>query len=656
MVKEPKLLAKVEPKDLRSAVSMSEVARVLKAPDTVEYWKSAPYLLNFMRDYALKRALRATEDTNPPPELLDAVKAAKSWGLNRTGIKAYRPLTPPNGRMRLLMDDVFGSGLDRCLWIEPAFPYYFDGKSNEARNTKALVFSSWSMVPDAIAGILSYEAERRMGVKKAGMGYFDRDRPRPLQFGLEKERLSGLRTLLLFCPLPLIAERADPLDVVSNHSGLLTYEEMRAKLAERLQPTLKQLQFNTDQTAPSSNWEWAGPVLLEALSENRFRTWLESDDAFAYPGKETAWPAHVDALKQVAVKKRIDGVVPDHALELLVDLALGSPAICALRALRRVAPTLDWDDPTLLTAASRVAWGFRTLFNQHDTVALLRRDSEDRYWHNAIAYAARNNLQAVLDEYVHVLVESEGLRDADAGHCVTKLSESIARVLSLLPSQIEVDDPQVHSGRIRLKKFTLRGRFAMRLADYRDEEGEAARLSGVRDAFNSPFRPFVLATTSIGQEGLDFHPYCYRLYHWNLPGNPVDLEQREGRVHRYKGHAIRLNVADKHAVIVRGSGSTPADPWEAMFKDARTASPTSNDLIPYWIYDGPIKVERRVPLLPYSREMARLEWLKKSVAVYRLAFGQPRQDDLLSYLTDVETVMSSEELEALQIRLVPSSA
>ena len=656
MVKEPKLLARVEPTDLRSAVSVSAVARVLKAPDTVEYWKSAPYLLNFMRDYALKRALRAAQDTNPSPDLLDAVKAARSWGLNRAGIKAYRPLTPPNGRMRVLMDDVFGSGLDRHLWIGPALPYYCDGETNEARNTKALVFSSWSMVPDAIAGILSYEAERRMGVKQAGMGYFDRDRPRPLQFGLEKGRLSGLRTLLLFCPLPLLAERADPLDIVSNHSGLLTYEEMRAKLAERLQPTLEQLQFNTDRTAPSSNWEWAGPVLLEALSENRFRTWLESDDAFAYPGKETAWSAHVDALKQVVVKKRIDGEVPDHALELLVDLALGSPAICALRALRRVASTLDWDDPTLLTAASRVAWGFRTLFNQHDTVALLRRDSEARYWHNAIAYAARNNLQAVLDEYVHVLVESEGLRDAEAGHRVTKLSESIARVLSLLPSQIEVDDPQVRSGRLRLKKFTLRGRFAMRLADYRDEEGEAARLSGVRDAFNSPFRPFVLATTSIGQEGLDFHPYCYRLYHWNLPGNPVDLEQREGRVHRYKGHAIRLNVAHKHAMIVRGSGSTPADPWEAMFEDARTASPINNDLIPYWIFDGPTKVERRVPLLPYSREMARLEWLKKSVAVYRLAFGQPRQDDLLSYLTDVEKVMSSEELEALQIRLVPSSA
>ena len=42
-------------------------------------------------------------------------------------------------------------------------------------------------------------------------------------------------------------------------------------------------------------------------------------------------------------------------------------------------------------------------------------------------------------------------------------------------------------------------------------------------------RPFVLATTSIGQEGLDFHNYCRVIMYWNLPSNPMDLEQREGR-------------------------------------------------------------------------------------------------------------------------------
>jgi hypothetical protein len=48
------------------------------------------------------------------------------------------------------------------------------------------------------------------------------------------------------------------------------------------------------------------------------------------------------------------------------------------------------------------------------------------------------------------------------------------------------------------------------------------------------------------------------------------------------------------------------------------------DMIPYWIYEGRVRVERRVPMLPFSREVTRLAWLKRSLTVYRLAFGQPR--------------------------------
>ena len=652
MVEEPCLTVSVEPEDLRSASALAAVARVAKAPEIVEYWKSAPYLLNFMRDYALKRELREHDGKKLPMALLDALKAARGSCLVKSRIQAYRPLSPPNGRMRLLMEDAFRDGLDQHLWIPPSFPYYSDD-APKVPPSKALVFSSWSVVPDAVAALLSFEAERRMGVKKAGMGYFDRRRPRPLQFRRAQDRLAGLRALLLVYPSPLIAAMADPLDVVAAHAEPLSYDAMRSNLEERLQPYIERLKAVADASAEVDTWEWAGPAVLDALSENRSRLWLEEDDGFAHLGQEDAWSQHVDALRNEVRNRSVAGTVPGTALDLLVDLALGSPAICALRALRRVAPSLDWDDPILMTAASRVAWGFRTLYNQRDTVALLRRGSEERYWHSAMIYAARNNLQAVLDEYVHCLVESEGLADTNPGECVNRLARAISGALSLLPSQIEVESPQIRSGRLRIKKFTMRGRFAMRLADYRDEEGASARLGGVRDAFNSPFRPFVLATTSIGQEGLDFHPYCHRLYHWNLPRNPVDLEQREGRVHRYKGHAIRLNVASRHGAAVRGCGVAPADPWAALFRHAGTMSPRDNDLVPYWIYDGPVKVERRVPLLPYSREITRLEWLKKSVAVYRLAFGQPRQDDLLAYLTDLSDNLTTEELEELRIRLEP---
>ena len=82
-----------------------------------------------------------------------------------------------------------------------------------------------------------------------------------------------------------------------------------------------------------------------------------------------------------------------------------------------------------------------------------------------------------------------------------------------------------------------------------DNQKDANRKDSIRGAFNSPLKPFVLATTSIGQEGLDFHNYCRRIMHWNLPGNPIDLEQREGRINRFKCLAIRQNVAEKYGAI-----------------------------------------------------------------------------------------------------------
>jgi hypothetical protein len=39
-----------------------------------------------------------------------------------------------------------------------------------------------------------------------------------------------------------------------------------------------------------------------------------------------------------------------------------------------------------------------------------------------------------------------------------------------------------------------------------------------------------------------------------------------------------------------------------------------------------------VPALPPSRDVQCLEALRRSLAAYRLVFGQPRQDDLVAYL------------------------
>jgi hypothetical protein len=71
---------------------------------------------------------------------------------------------------------------------------------------------------------------------------------------------------------------------------------------------------------------------------------------------------------------------------------------------------------------------------------------------------------------------------------------------SICPSQIDVEDPTVHGKKLVFNEFRMHGRFAMPLADYKDEERGAARLSSVRDAISRPFRPFAMATTSAGKE------------------------------------------------------------------------------------------------------------------------------------------------------------
>jgi superfamily II DNA/RNA helicase len=188
-----------------------------------------------------------------------------------------------------------------------------------------------------------------------------------------------------------------------------------------------------------------------------------------------------------------------------------------------------------------------------------------------------------------------------------------------------------------------------------EDSSEPTRADHVRSAFNSPFWPFVLATTSVGQEGLDFHPYCHAVVHWNLPSNPVDLEQREGRVHRYKGHALRKNIA---AAFASAAQNGNPDPWSAMFEAAcQSRTPGENDLFPFWVApNGEAKIERHIPALPHSREIIQQTNLKRSLVLYRMVFGQSRQEDLVEYLLSRLSQEEADQIvEMCRIDLSPPS-
>jgi len=264
-----------------------------------------------------------------------------------------------------------------------------------------------------------------------------------------------------------------------------------------------------------------------------------------------------------------------------------------------------------------------------------------------------------MDEYIHVLREAQGLIGAKKEREYKEISNTIVEALSLKTVPLSFDEFQVtNTNEIKQEKRRLRCSFALRFGDEKDEEGgELARKDHVRAAFNSPFRPFILATTSIGQEGLDFHQYCHEVYHWNLPSNPVDLEQREGRIHRYKGLAVRRNIAKVYPISTLSGKITPEkDLWSILFALAKEEYGKETDLIPYWIFDVPegYKIVRHVPALPLSRELDRLRYLKYSLTLYRMVFGQPRQEDLLNYLlTHIPEAEREKMASDLRIDLSP---
>lgn len=223
-----------------------------------------------------------------------------------------------------------------------------------------------------------------------------------------------------------------------------------------------------------------------------------------------------------------------------------------------------------------------------------------------------------------------------------KIAAEVIAALTLRTGSLRVDEVLAppYAREIELKSEPMHLRFAMRFGDDRHDEEALPAFTGspagtrkerVRAAFNSPFWPFVLVSTSVGQEGLDFHHYCHAITHWNLPSNPVDLEQREGRIHCYKGHAVRKNVAAAYASAALRQPDP--DVWETVFALGRANRPQQeNDLVPYWLFPGDAKIERHVPAMPFSREVERLHELRRSLAIYRMVFGQSRQEDLIAYL------------------------
>ncbi len=630
----------LSPDDVRSWRVLDDVARLVDTHDVFEYWRSSPYPLNLME----RGAYQVRARFHAAAERQDAgVATALSSGaglLDWDDIHHYRAVDPGNAKMRGLCADVLDRQTWRLAWLPPSLPYYDLGGAYAQPDlqsfTKRLVFSAWSVVPKAISVVMSYEAERRtLEAARLARTYDDRPLAPPLQFRMAGDRVAGMSTLALLYPSLTLARAGDPLDVARataeiplNRTRLADAVRARVSaLVDRL-PTGDTTSERVDQS-----WYWAAPFLLDEVVSpeeqkpvrNSLSRWSQQDD-----DHESRLIAHLRTAQAVTSLEL--GRRPDDLVDVLTTMAIAAPGTCALRALGRVAGgPKRWAHPELRRHAFDVAQGLRSLFNKPEIIALVRAQDDESYWRAVLEHALDGCLQAVLDEYAHVLLESEGLIDATPLTRSRSISEAMVEALSTRTATNAVDDVRVSDGQIRVVDRHMSSHFAARFGRAETSDKAAVRESTIRMAYNSPFRPFVLASTSVGQEGLDFHTYSHAVVHWNLPGNPVDLEQREGRVHRYKGHAVRKNVAARHRAAALALHD---DPWDAVFAAAREARrPGASDIEPFWIATAPdgAQIERYIAAMPLSREEQQRDRLLRTVGAYRLVIGQPRQDDLLRY-------------------------
>jgi hypothetical protein len=145
----------------------------------------------------------------------------------------------------------------------------------------------------------------------------------------------------------------------------------------------------------------------------------------------------------------------------------------------------------------------------------------------------------------------------------------------------------------------------------------------------------VLATTSLGQEGLDFHVWCRQLLHWDLCPSPLDLEQREGRTQRFGGLSVRCALAEQLRQRSLTGGEEASSPWTVLagYAEDEFRSDTSGRS-PWWTCPGE-KIDRLFVVLPQSRQTARFDQLSRMRWLYRLALGQPHQQDFIETVSQM---------------------
>ena len=570
----------------------------------MEYAKSSPYLLSFMDKYKLKEKLAKAYTEHPWK-----IKQKQQYLIKKKNINTYERIPSCNAKLDKLSNILFGEKGEKhgeqLFWIPASHPYYKIPASNVfAKNhdfSKVLVFSAWEMVPRMIACMISYAIEQKSISHAFPSATYTNTKENSEKDALDKQegekagtgRLRRESLELVTCCSDFLKDAYNPKAYLGND-----LKEIKAGIKENFKNTSRFTLVEQPTTAK---------FLLEAIK-----------------------------LLDSNTEEKI--LISEDGLDTLVNMAIGSPGICFYRLLG--------NKDLAQEAATKIC---NNIFNRRYNAAVIdilyNKKSVQTYFKQVIDYCVMGNLQAVLDEFAYMIDErSNGERN------VEKIQKRM--IESFIDRNYQEIDTTESFGKEKKKKWRIRTHYAMPYGNIRMTDQATNRANDVRLAFNSPFRPFILASTSVGQEGLDFHWYCRKIMHWNIPSNPQDMEQREGRIDRYKSLFVRRNVAKFHPETYT---------WNEMFDLARTEAKEKGfcELVPYWsIPQDMLKsiaetdreyIESIVPLYPLSMDYDRYRHMKSVLRLYRLTMGQPRQEELLEFFKD----MSAEDIDKLLFNLSP---
>lgn len=534
------------------------------------------------------------------------------------------------------------------------------------------------MVPRMISSLVSYEAERcsigRLLTNRNEIGRhkYDDERRYPyplLTFKNTDDKFSGMNNLVLCYPSVFLADIYHPAE---NLVVKKTLGQLRKELQQKIKGRLEELNiFNIgDKNGDVQKWDWYAVFFLDKNSERSIdiSSWAKrgfdnSDNI--YDGEDekrengaTGKRNHFEEMCRCVTDMtyhanvgRINAAQLERLSAHLAELCLGSPAVSCLRSFYTSFPKDEFQNK--LRASFNAAMGFITMFNKPESIAIVNSFmKESSYAKNVVKYCTGGNIQSMLDEFTYQLYDSTGIQNS------LDCAMFIRDILTVNSGKVEVITPTtMGKNAVGKSGFSMRTHYAIpfgvgSISDLKN----GARQIKVREAFNSPFRPFVLTSTSIGQEGLDFHYYCSKLIHWNLPSNPIDLEQREGRIKRFKGLGIRKKIAAiylKELFQVDRSDNI----WSKLFEHAEKGKPQGAcDLIPFWHLDlvKEYDIKTLIPIYEFSKDFDKLWYIKNVLGNYRLTFGQPRQEELVYILGKIsKTVDGRKKLKELAIDLCP---